>query len=153
MRKLILTAVAVASLAVPALAPALASADVQAKTATLTSTVDNNGNFYVHTYNITIAPNGSFTGTGGVENLGINETISGTINGSTVVSFTANYLNGGEPGYWWSSNGTDIDGRQFTVTNDLTILTYKNHGDYVSSQGGGADAAHSSIGMPTNSSK
>ncbi len=26
---------------------------------------------------------------------------------------------------------------------------YKNHGDYVSSMGGGADAAHSCIGMPT----
>jgi hypothetical protein len=25
---------------------------------------------------------------------------------------------------------------------------YKNHGDFVSSQGGGDDAAHSCIGMP-----
>ena len=25
---------------------------------------------------------------------------------------------------------------------------YKNHGDYVTSQGGGSDAAHSCIGMP-----
>ena len=25
---------------------------------------------------------------------------------------------------------------------------YKNHGEYVSSQGGGSDAAHSCIGMP-----
>jgi hypothetical protein len=31
--------------------------------------------------------------------------------------------------------------------------TYKNHGDYVSSQGGGADGAHSPIGMPVNSGK
>jgi hypothetical protein len=28
--------------------------------------------------------------------------------------------------------------------------TYKNHGDYVSSQGGGNDAAHSPIGRPLN---
>ena len=28
------------------------------------------------------------------------------------------------------------------------ISTYKNHGEYVSSQGGGSDAAHSCIGMP-----
>ena len=26
--------------------------------------------------------------------------------------------------------------------------TFKNHGEYVSSMGGGADAAHSCIGMP-----
>lgn len=30
---------------------------------------------------------------------------------------------------------------------------FKNHGDYVSQQGGGADAAHSCIGVPINSSK
>ena len=29
--------------------------------------------------------------------------------------------------------------------------TYKNHGEFVSSQGGGSDAAHSPIGMPVNS--
>ncbi len=32
------------------------------------------------------------------------------------------------------------------TTADLTH--FKNHGDYVSSQGGGSDAAHSCIGMP-----
>ncbi len=36
----------------------------------------------------------------------------------------------------------------FTNTSD-----FKNHGDYVKSMGGGADAAHSCIGMPINSSK
>ena len=31
----------------------------------------------------------------------------------------------------------------------MTALThFKNHGEYVSSQGGGSDAAHSCIGMP-----
>ena len=33
--------------------------------------------------------------------------------------------------------------KTFTSTSN-----YKNHGDYVSSQGGGSDAAHSCIGMP-----
>jgi opacity protein-like surface antigen len=32
-------------------------------------------------------------------------------------------------------------------------VIYKNHGDYVKAMGGGADAAHSCIGMPVNSSK
>ena len=31
---------------------------------------------------------------------------------------------------------------------DRGDLDFKNHGDYVSSQGGGSDAAHSCIGMP-----
>jgi hypothetical protein len=30
---------------------------------------------------------------------------------------------------------------------------FKNHGDYVKSAGGGADAAHSCIGMPVTSNK
>jgi hypothetical protein len=30
------------------------------------------------------------------------------------------------------------------------MSNFKNHGDYVSSQGGGDDAAHSCIGMPTH---
>jgi len=34
------------------------------------------------------------------------------------------------------------------VLNTTTVSTYKNHGDYVSSMGGGSDAAHSCIGMP-----
>jgi len=34
-----------------------------------------------------------------------------------------------------------------------TTSDYKNHGDYVSSNGGGADAAHDSCGMPVNSTK
>ena len=33
----------------------------------------------------------------------------------------------------------------------MNMSTYKNHGDYVSSMGGGADAAHSPIGKPVNS--
>jgi hypothetical protein len=34
---------------------------------------------------------------------------------------------------------------QNTVT---SMIDFENHGDYVSSQGGGSDAAHSCIGMP-----
>jgi hypothetical protein len=156
MRRFILAGTAIAALAVPALAPALASADVQryqTQEATLTSTVNWNGNVFVHQYNVDIAC-GSFTGTGATVGYGINENISGTINGSTVGSFDAAYLNGSA--YTWSSNGTDSDGRQFTVTNALTNLhntsDFKNHGAYVSSQGGGADAAHSCIGMPITGS-
>ena len=35
-----------------------------------------------------------------------------------------------------------------TTPSFTNTSNYKNHGDYVSSQGGGSDAAHSCIGMP-----
>ena len=39
---------------------------------------------------------------------------------------------------------------EMKVTNPIFTNTsnFKNHGDYVSSMGGGSDAAHSCIGMP-----
>jgi len=40
-----------------------------------------------------------------------------------------------------------------TFSNIVGGVTYKNHGDYVKGQGGGADAAHSCIGMPIVSSQ
>jgi|SRR4051794_40667288 hypothetical protein len=40
-----------------------------------------------------------------------------------------------------------------TFSNIVGGITYKNHGDYVKGVGGGADAAHSCIGMPIVSSK
>jgi hypothetical protein len=152
MRKFI-AAASVAVTTVLAVA-SVASADVprdQVQTATLTSTVHYQGTDYVHTYNINIA-GGTFTGTGSV--LGsIPETISGTMNGSAVSSFSAAYQNGS--GYTWNSAGSDSLGQTFSVTNVLTNVTdtFKNHGQYVSQNGGGDDAAHSSIGMPINSSK
>jgi hypothetical protein len=45
----------------------------------------------------------------------------------------------------------DTLGTSFQVNWELTDVhssDYKNHGDYVSSQGGGSDAARSCIGMP-----
>ncbi len=41
-----------------------------------------------------------------------------------------------------------IDGQPVPLTFKLTMSNFKNHGDYVSSVGGGSDAAHSCIGMP-----
>jgi hypothetical protein len=39
-----------------------------------------------------------------------------------------------------------------TTTVPTTVpTTYKNHGDFVSQNGGGSDNAHSPIGMPVNS--
>jgi hypothetical protein len=35
-----------------------------------------------------------------------------------------------------------------SATKLIATSNFKNHGEYVSSQGGGSDAAHSCIGMP-----
>jgi len=44
---------------------------------------------------------------------------------------------------------------EFKVTKPVftNVSNWKNHGQYVSAQGGGADAAHSCIGMPINSAR
>lgn len=164
MRKFIIAATTIAALAVPAIAPALASADVQrnqTQTGTLVSTasdfhgIDSPTN--VHTFTITTNPcDGTFTGSGSwsIGDLTVNETINGTINGKTVTSFDAKY-DAPYAGYVWHSAGTDSWGDTFNVKNVLSLnnsSNYKNHGQYVSSQGGGDDAAHSCIGMPVNSS-
>ncbi len=151
---------AIAALAVAALAPALASASVdryQAQTGTLVSHVAYGDLSSVHTYKITINPcDNTFTGNDGSSRWADGEQItSGTINGSDI-TFHATYPDGHSWDVASGGNGSDVVGRTFRVTNDLTITgssSYKNHGDYVSAMGGGADAAHSCIGMPINSSK
>jgi hypothetical protein len=67
---------------------------------------------------------------------------------------------GGAPYYWWGtfpvaggtftvydSNGGVYPGVVITRTS-TSVTTWANHGDYVTSTGGSADAAHSCIGMP-----
>ena len=39
-------------------------------------------------------------------------------------------------------------GQTVPLTFTVTTSNFKNHGEYVSSMGGGDDAAHSCIGMP-----
>lgn len=156
---------AIAALAVPALASA--SVDrYQMQTGTLNvsvgyQTVPDLASVHTYTGVIVNPCDGTFTsdnGSGIWTNGG--ETISGKISNGVITSFTATY-----PGsYRWYFDsakptnvaGYDNEGRTFDVTNalPLTNLTnVKNHGEYVSSQGGGDDAAHSCIGMPINSSK
>jgi hypothetical protein len=163
------TAIAVlaAAVATAALIPALASADVQryqGEHATLAVAMPQQG--WVHTYKIELNPcDGTFTGTGSSQQTAgtTNEAITGTLNNNTV-SFNATYLPGGIfPGYTWGVksaqlgaqvNYWDAWGQELPTVSTLsnaTFTTYKNHGDYVSSAGGGADAGHACIGMPINS--
>jgi hypothetical protein len=137
----------------------------QVQTGTLTSTAsdfrsgpDAGEPTNVHTFNIKTNPcDGTFTGTGswGIGDLTVHETINGTIAGNTVTSFDSAY-DAPYAGYTWHSNGTDSRGNAFTVTNALSVTnsaTYGNHGDYVSNSTdpNRSDAAHSCIGMPIQS--
>jgi opacity protein-like surface antigen len=161
MKKIIL-AVAVAAVATMAVV-ASASADVPRyqPTATLVVTLTDAQPGNHHTFTITwtnpCGADGMFTGTGhgSPEAGGANESITGTLVGDHL-TFTATYETF-IPGYTWSYDGplsgaalgNQAAGYHATAS-VTTINSVKNHGDYVSSQGGGSDAAHSCIGMPTH---
>ena len=122
-------------------------------------------NVWTHTYNVVLNPcDNTFTGTGqavGTGSSGVytDETITGHFDGTTL-RFTATsprrrHQVRGENG----RSTTDGDARVTTnpgspgprvqrQRDDGCTSNYKNHGDYVSSQGGGSDAAHSSSGCP-----
>jgi len=62
--------------------------------------------------------------------------------------------------YSWSYDGpkdggmaTDTWGESLPISVTYDLSTFKNHGDYVSQQGGDAEAAHSPIGKPITSNK
>jgi hypothetical protein len=153
--KRIIFAAALAALASLAVA-AFASADVQryqVPTKLDVSLTDAQpGNH--HAFTITSACDGTFTGTGqgSAEAGGANETISGTLVGDHL-TFTARYTDF-IPGYTWSYDGPlsgaalGMNATGYHAKAAVTMSTFKNHGDYVSSVGGGDDAAHSCIGMP-----
>jgi opacity protein-like surface antigen len=82
--KKIILAVAVAAVAVMAVASA-ASADVGRYQVPTSLTASALNGLYVHTYALDAKCNGTFTGTGGITSLGLNETITGTLNGGNVV--------------------------------------------------------------------
>jgi hypothetical protein len=171
--KKISLALAIAAAAVLALA-ATASADVpryQSQTATFTVTqpagaVGQWDNVWTHSYNVTVNPcDGTFTGTGHVSGHDQNgqysadETISGTFAGGKV-SLTATRTDGLEYSLADAPFGNAVTIAtlnwevpwviEMRVTNPTFTNTsnFKNHGEYVASQGGGSDAAHSCIEMP-----
>jgi hypothetical protein len=157
MKKIILAAatVALASLAIVA----LASGDVQRyqPTATLVVSLTDAQPGNQHTFTIAwthpCGTDGAFSGTGqgSVSAGGANETISGTLVGDHL-TFTATYIDF-IPGYTWSYDGplsgaANVAGGYHATASVTAINSFENHGDYVSSQGGGPEAAHSCIGMP-----
>jgi hypothetical protein len=162
MRKIIAAVASVTAIAALVL-PTIASADVARyqTTDSMTLVTHYNGIDFIHHYTITDNPcvDNSFTGVakGGIVS-GDGETIQGTFNGSNI-TVQGQYHNGS--GYTWNysgpltggGNGGDSLNLKWTVSMTTDTSNFKNHGQYVSSQGGGSDAAHSCIGMPINSSK
>ncbi len=127
------------------------------------------GTAYPQTATVTINPcNGSFSGTG-TANPGVLEStvITGISTGPNTVEFFIYYPVGSQTDYtvtvWatinpddsfsgtWSDNYS-LGAQSGAVTSAAPVSasssTYANHGQYVSSVGGGSDAAHSCIGMP-----
>ena len=175
MKKIIL-AVAVAAVATMAVVSS-ASADVaryQTQTFTITAVqpegaVGQWNNVWTHTYNVTLNPcDNTFSGTGSLTGTingavpgGNVETIMGHLDANNAVSFTASRS---FDNVVYSLSNAPLDNSTVTLATSTPVApwalefkvnktnvvssNYRNHGDYVSSQGGGSDAAHSCIGMP-----
>ena len=85
--------------------------------------------------------------------------MSGTIDGQNL-NITGVYLTYNTP-FTWSYTGPLAGGTAHNSLGQSGPMTFsyvetgksnfKNHGEYVSSVGGGSDAAHSCIGMPIKS--
>jgi hypothetical protein len=122
-------------------------------------------NVWTHTYTATLnSCDGSFTGTGFVKGtidpFTDTETITGQLSGNDV-SFTAKR---NSDSLVYSLVNAPLDNTTVTLATSNPVVSwalefkvgattkatsnFKNHGDYVSSQGGGSDPAHSCIGMP-----
>jgi hypothetical protein len=169
--KKIILAVAVAAVATMAVVSSASAGVERYQTQTLTITaVQPEGavgqwtNVWTHTYTAELNPcDGSFTGTGSlsgtINGFYSNETVTGHLDGNAV-SFTATRPDG----VVYSLSNAPLDNSTVTLaTSQPTVpwalefkvsattkatSNFKNHGEYVSSLGGGSDAAHSCIGMP-----
>jgi hypothetical protein len=151
-----------------------ASADVaryQTQQATFTVTqpygqVGQWQNLWTHDLTVTVNPcDSTFSGTGlqydNNHNLSYHEDVTGSFNSDGTVNLTATR----DDGVVWSLASAPMDNSSVTLATTSPVVpwniemkvsppkytnlsSYKSHGGYVSSQGGGADAAHSCIGMP-----
>jgi len=117
---------------------------------------------YGHTFTIVFGCSASLTATGYQNIHNPDETITATLSSDgTYINISSVYIGGwvGSPYSWTGgfpvSGGTGTadssDGGHYTfpvVVISTSSTAYANHGAYVTAMGGGADAAHSCIGMP-----
>ncbi len=184
MRKLIITGMALAMLAIPS----VASADVQRCAAPVTepvaatfqvTTPSGSGGLWTTNFTVMVKPDGQFTGTGTTSghdvdgDKSIDEIVTGTFTDNNadgkadVVSFTSTRPQPLYTATWMVENaplnGTPTQGSADGITWDLVFTvtgepqmaaattTDLNHGEYVSSMGGGKAAAQKCAGMPLKS--
>ncbi len=178
MKKLIISGMAVAMLALPA----MASANVeryQSQTATFTMTQPAQdykqwNNVWTMAYKVNVNPcDNTFTGNGVQTGHDANGDYTGkwTINGKFNADKTATFEADRQDGLVFHLTNAVMDGKTITdaqhnaawethpIEEKLTAplfsntSDYKNHGEFVSQSADKNDAAHSCIGMPINSSK
>lgn len=149
-----------------------ASADVarygpQTATFTVTQPYGQVGQWdsvWTHNFTVTVNPDGTFTGAGKQYypdgTFYLNETVSGTFADSSV-SLNVHRTDGVN----WALDGAPFGGAvtlgttnpavswpiEMKVSAPVFTDIYKNHGDFVSQNGGGSDNAHAPIGKPLNS--
>ena len=127
------------------------------------------GNVWRHEFKVTVNPcDNTFSGTAPTYDNGASsptwtETVTGAFGNGTVSFDTVPVGGGATFKVTDAPYGTEVPVVTTWTANDVTMKAsapsftnasdYKNHGDYVKSQGGGNDAAHSCIGMPINSGK
>ena len=130
---------------------------------------------WVHDFNITVAPDGAFTGTGTEHNItgdiSVGVTVAGQIEAGNRISFTVTQV-GSDVSQTVTSQvtdstskdtgtisksttypvvGWDVEARITAPQFEVVPATDVSHGQYVSTSGGGKDAAQKCAGMPLNS--
>jgi hypothetical protein len=90
-------------------------------------------------------PSGLYTFKWGVTNAPM-DGVADSMNDGTVTYATAENWTGGPLPITFTA--PDFKVETVTTGGDTTTTTYKNHGDYVSIQGGGKAAAQACVGMP-----
>ena len=115
---------------------------------------------FIHTFVVAVSPcDGSIAITGSTpleSGYYTIETVTGTL-ANDVISFSSTYVGPSAPASRGRGPSRSRAGRCRATSPapsrrpPTTLSTYKNHGDFVSSMGGGPEAAHSCIGKPVNS--
>jgi hypothetical protein len=130
---------------------------------------------WVHDFAITVKPDGTFTGTGTEHNItgdiSVDVRVAGQIEADNKISFTVTQV-GSDVSQTVTSQvtdstskdtgtisksttypvvGWDVEARITAPQFAVVTTTDVNHGQYVSTSGGGKDAAQKCAGMPLNS--
>ena len=155
--------------------------DTGPKTATFTvnqpkDAVSQYTNVWRHEYEVAVNPDGTFVGTGKIYDNGATtttwtETVTGSLNAGTLNMQTTPDGGGAtfkvtnapmdstevpvDTNGTWPANEVTFKIGTPTITGGsiITTIEYKNHGEYVSANGGGKEVAAACAGMPVQTPK